>query len=237
MIIIVRTVFRWIALRPRKQGLNWKDHFVFTTATSPDRILFPGNKFIVLLLIAFVTIFTLSGIAPHDHFDWLLENLLSILALIILMVSYRSFQFSDLSYLFIFLFMGLHTLGSHYTYSLVPVGAWMQETFEFDRNHYDRVVHFSFGLLLAYPVREFIKRKMFTSRIVASVTTIAFLISASASYEVIEWIVAQIVDPEAGIAYMGTQGDVFDAQKDMALAGLGVISAFFVTELQEFFRK
>ena len=210
---------------------------MFTTATSPDRILFPGNKFVVALLVAYVTIFILSGIAPHNSFDWLLEDLLSILALIILTVSYRSFQFSDLSYLLIFLFMAMHTLGSHYTYSLVPVGAWMEKTFEFDRNHYDRVVHFAFGLLLAYPVREFIRNRLFASGLVSSIITVAFLISSSASYEVIEWIVAQIVDPEAGIAYMGTQGDVFDAQKDMALAGLGVLSALLVTELQEFFRR
>jgi len=210
---------------------------VFTTAASPDRILFPRNKFIVALLIGYVIIFILSGIEPHNQFDWLLENLLSILALIILTVSYRNFQFSDLSYLLIFLFMAMHTLGSHYTYSLVPVGAWMQEAFEFDRNHYDRVVHLAFGLLLAYPIREFIRNQLFVSGIVSSVFSIAILVSSSASYEVIEWIVAQIVAPEAGIAYMGTQGDVFDAQKDMALAGLGVISAIFVTELQEYYRR
>jgi len=184
-------------------------------------------------MAAYIIIFIISGIAPHNRFDWLLENLLSIAAFITLVASYRTFKLSDLSYLAIFVFMAMHTVGSHYTYSLVPAGAWMQETLELGRNHYDRVVHFAFGLLLAYPVREFVIGRITANSIAASMIAAAFLISSSASYEVIEWIVAGIVDPEAGIAYMGTQGDVFDAQKDMALAVLGAFLALLAAPLLE----
>ena len=206
---------------------------VITTASSPDRIAFSKNKLLKILLAAYAIIFVISGIAPHNRFDWLLENLLSIVAFITLVASYRTFKLSDLSYTLIFVFMAMHTVGSHYTYSLVPAGDWMQDTFEFSRNHYDRVVHFAFGLLLAYPVREFVMQRIISNSIAASMITAAFLISSSASYEVIEWIVAGIVDPEAGIAYMGTQGDVFDAQKDMALAGAGTFMALIASALLE----
>ncbi len=199
--------------------------FVITIASSPNRAKFRDNHLLRWLLAAYLLVFVISGIAPHDRFDWLLENLLSVLALGSLIAGYRSRQLSDLSYILIFSFMVLHTVGSHYTYSLVPAGFWVQEALELGRNHYDRAVHFAFGLLLAYPVREFTMSAIVAKGIAPYLITAAFIISSSASYEIIEWIVAQIVDPEAGIAYMGTQGDVFDAQKDMALAAAGTFIA------------
>jgi putative membrane protein len=125
--------------------------------------------------------------------------------------------------------MILHVIGSHYTYAEVPFGYTLQEWFNSSRNMYDRLVHFSFGLLLAYPIRELFLRvakvKGFWGYYLPLDVTLAF----SATYELIEWGTAAIVDPSAGLAFLGSQGDIWDAQKDMLMAGIGAIIAMLVT--------
>jgi putative membrane protein len=166
------------------------------------------------------------AIAPSNRADWFLENLLTFAIVPLAVVTSNRFRFSDQAYVQATIFLILHTIGSHYTYSAVPVGEWMRDAFELGRNHYDRVVHFAFGLLLLRPTRELaIRRPRAVGR-----WTLAFLSIAATSfwsllYEIIEWIVASIADPAAGTAYLGTQGDVWDAQKDMALAGVGAVLA------------
>jgi putative membrane protein len=142
--------------------------------------------------------------------------------------AYPHFKLSDTSYGLITLFMILHVIGSHYTYAEVPFGDTLQTWLGASRNMYDRLVHFSFGFLLAYPIHEtFLKvarAKGFWSYFLPIDLTLSF----SAIYEVIEWISVEAVDPEAGIAFLGSQGDVWDAQKDMGLAGLGALIAMLV---------
>ena len=123
----------------------------------------------------------------------------------------------------------LHTLGARYLYSNTPYDVWSEwllginitETFGFDRNHYDRVVHFSFGLLMAVPIQEFERRYLRLSLAVSSVLAIECILATSAGYELLEWAIAVVFTPEWADKFLGLQGDIFDAQKDMALATSG----------------
>lgn len=181
------------------------------------------------LLGSYLLLWIILAISPLDRRDWLIENLLTFLLVALLVATYRTFRFSDLSYVLITVFMTLHVIGAHYTYSEVPLGFWLKEAFDLDRNHFDRVAHFGFGLLLAYPIREVLVR---AARIggywtygIPVVTTLAF----SGFFEVIESWVAQIVSPELGDAYLGTQGDIWDAQKDMTAALSGAALSMGLT--------
>jgi len=119
-------------------------------------------------------------------------------------------------------FLVLHTVGSHYTYSNVPAGDWARDAFGLARNHYDRLVHFGFGLLMLRPLRELgFGRGSGPGGLGALYFSVAAVAAWSLVYEVVEWIVASVVDPAAGTAYLGTQGDPWDAQKDMAVALFG----------------
>src|SRR5918996_1231959 len=143
--------------------------------------------------------------------DWLLENLLAVTLVIVLMTTYRTFAFSDLSYVLIAVFMTLHAIGAHYTYSKVPFGFWLRDAFDLSRNHFDRLVHLSFGLLLAYPIREVLLRRAGVRESWSYLLSVTVVQACSDLFEIIESWVAQIVSPELGDAYLGTQGDVWDA--------------------------
>lgn len=180
------------------------------------------------LLVSFLVIWVWAAINPLFPHDWLLENYLVFISVPLILLSARYFKLSDTSYGLITLFMILHVIGSHYTYAEVPFGDTLQMWFDAERNMYDRLVHFCFGLLLAYPIHEVFlkvaKARGFWSYFLPLDLTMSF----SALYEVIEWITARNVDPAAGLAFLGSQGDVWDAQKDMGLAGLGALLAMFV---------
>jgi putative membrane protein len=183
----------------------------------------------VWLFAACVVFWAALAIAPLDRFDWLLENLLVFATAPFLIRAYRRRPLSDLSYVLIVLFYCLHTVGSHYTYSEVPIGYWVRDLLGLARNHYDRVVHFTFGLLLCYPLQEVIARSMRPRGNWALAIAVMVVCTCSLAYETMEWIVAVIVDPDAGLAFLGTQGDVFDAQKDSALAASGAIITASIT--------
>lgn len=176
-------------------------------------------------LLCFLAVWTALAIAPRFREDWLLENLITFVAIPATVVGYRRFRFSDRAYVQATLFALLHTVGSHYTYSEVPLGDWVRDVFLLSRNHYDRVVHFSFGLLMFLPIRELAIREAPLGRFAVLYLTFAAVTSWSVLYELVEWAVAAIVDPAAGTAYLGTQGDVWDAQKDTACACAGALLA------------
>lgn len=156
----------------------------------------------------------------------MLENLPTFVAVPTAVATYRRFRFSDRAYAQATLFLVLHTVGSHFTYSEVPFGSWMRDLLGLSRNHYDRLVHFAFGLLLLRPVRELGFRRGPTPGTAAVLYfSVAGIACWSLVYEVVEWLVASVADPAAGTAYLGTQGDVWDAEKDMALAVSGAILA------------
>jgi putative membrane protein len=202
---------------------------VITAAPLKIRPNFASNRLLQTLVAVYATIWIWAAINPVYRFDWFLENILTILSVIVLTASYRRFPLSDASYILIFVFMVLHAVGGHYTYSEVPLGFWLEDLFGLDRNHYDRIVHFSFGLLLAYPFREVALRLVTKVDLFASLFALTLVFTYSGSFEILEWIVARVVDPKAGAAYLGTQGDEFDSQKDMALAASGALIALGLT--------
>jgi putative membrane protein len=170
----------------------------------------------------------LMAIKPHHFADWLLENVLVVLAAALLVFTRKSFPLSRVSYTCIFVFMMLHTLGSHYTYAEVPYTEWFP-VFEGGRNHFDRLVHFLYGLLLAYPIREMFLRIGNVRGFWGYFLPLDLTMSTSMLYELIEWGAAEFFGGDLGAAYLGTQGDVWDAHKDMALASLGALIAMTAT--------
>lgn len=174
------------------------------------------------------------AISPHDRADWLLENSLLFGALAVLVATRRRFPFSRVSYTLLFLFFCLHSIGAHYTYSEVPYREWLSHlTGRTDlmsgRNHYDRFVHFAFGLLLAYPIREVFLRVAEVRGFWGYYLPLDVTMAMSVVYELIEWAAAEVLGGDLGVAYLGTQGDPWDAQKDMALAALGGCLAMLIT--------
>ena len=186
------------------------------------------NGYRWFLLIAFAGLWLWAAVDPLHPDDWLLENLLVFIFVPVIFVSGRYFRLSDISYGFIALFMMMHVLGSHYTYAQTPFGYVLQDWFGADRNMYDRFVHCCFGFLIAYPMREVFMRLARTEGFWSYHFPLDLIIAASAIYEVIEWLVAQQVDITAGIAFLGAQGDIWDAQKDIALAMLGAVAALSI---------
>jgi putative membrane protein len=190
---------------------------------------FRHNRFLQGMLLWLLMLWVAMAIAPFDRGDWLLENVLVFVYGTLLIATYPRFRFSNLSYGLFGVFLSLHMVGAHYTYSETPFGFWLQEVFDLSRNHYDRIVHFSFGLLVAYPFREFLLRvtgvRLEWSYLLVLVTVLGF----SGFYEALEGVAAVIVSPELGLAFLGTQGDIWDAQKDTGLAFSGAIIAMVVT--------
>ena len=181
-------------------------------------------------IVAWLALFWIvTAVNPLHPDDWLLENLLVFLAAIVLVVSYRWFQFSNLSYAMFAAFLSLHLAGAHYTYSETPLGFWLQDWFGLQRNHYDRIVHLSFGLLLAFPLREELLRQPRVKRSWSYFLAVAMVLALSAIYEVIEGAAALTINPELGTAFLGTQGDEWDSQKDTFLAFLGAAIAMALT--------
>lgn len=192
---------------------------------------FRGNR-PLQVMTAFYTCFWLwAAVAPLHRFDWFLENLLVFASVAGLALAYRRHPFSTFSYLLITIFLTLHTLGSHYTYAEVPLGAWFGETFEQGRNHYDRLVHFAFGLLISYPLREIFLRHTDIRGFPLYFLPFAIVAASSNTYEFIEWGVAMMVDPESALVFLGAQGDAFDAQKDTGLAIIGAVVSLSLTAL------
>src|SRR5947207_3930125 len=119
-----------------------------------------AKHFLPIAVACYVAFWIALAIHPLDRSDWLLENLLIFISVIVVAFSYRKFRFSNLSYALIVVFLAFHTIGAHYTYAKVPAGFWMQDCLHLNRNHYDRVIHFSFGFLLLYPMRELLVRSV-----------------------------------------------------------------------------
>jgi putative membrane protein len=197
----------------------------FSNAISDFRIPFLKNKWMITFLVLFMGLWLSTLFHTTDLNNWVLENALVFICLGVLWATYKRYQFSDLSYLLLFIYLCLHVYGAMYTYAENPFGYWLKDTFNLSRNHYDRIVHFSFGFLLAYPMREvFISWLKFPAW-VGWMLPIEITLSISGLYELVEWAVADVFFPEQGMAYLGTQGDVWDAQKDMFLATVGAILA------------
>ncbi len=195
------------------------------------RWLLPHDRFQKVLFVLFLAFFAASCVAPPYLEYLLMQHVPTVLGAFLLAYLSNRFVISRLSFASIILFLALHTLGARYLYSYVPYDVWTErlfgvsvsQTFGFERNHYDRLVHFSFGLLVAVPIQEVERRHLGLSVAVSSVLAIECIVATSASYELIEWFVAVIFTPDWADQFLGQQGDMFDAQKDMSLAASGAI--------------
>lgn len=195
------------------------------------------TTYLYLLALLFSMVVIILGISPHDRHDWALENSLVVVFVLILGLSHRTFPLSRVSYSLIFIFLCLHEIGAHYTYAKVPYDQFFMVNFGFnlnelmgwERNHFDRLVHFSFGLLLAYPIREVYCRIADSKGFWSYFFPLELTMAASMMFELFEWGAAELFGGDLGIAYLGTQGDVWDAHKDMALASLGALLAMSIT--------
>jgi putative membrane protein len=194
------------------------------------------RKYLLVLAVLFAVIWAALAISPLYREDWMLENLLVVVFVAGMAATWRWFPFSRVSYTLIFLFLCLHAVGAHYTYAQVPYNEWTQalfgrslnEAMGWERNHFDRLVHFCYGLLLAYPIREVFLRVANVRGFWGYFLPLDVAMSTSMAYELIEWGAALLLGGDLGMAYLGTQGDIWDAHKDMALASLGAMIAMGV---------
>ena len=166
------------------------------------------------------------GIAPYDRPTWFAENLTVWIILAVLgILYYRGIRFSNASYLFMAVLVFLHTIGGHFTFARVPFG-WVSDLFGFERNHYDRLAHFSVGFY-AFPMAEWLwRRRLVAHRFLLFTYPVFAVATIAMSYELVEWAyAAEATTAEAVSHYLGSQGDVWDAQRDMLADTLGAIMA------------
>jgi len=200
-------------------------------------IILSRRVYLPLLAAAFAAIWAALAIAPHDRADWALENFLAFFAIVCLLATARVLPLSRISYTLIFLFMSLHSVGAHYTYALVPYDDWtrwlpggsLNAALGLERNHFDRVVHFLYGLLLVYPIREVFVRVADVRGFWSYFLPVDVAMSTSMMFELFEWGAAELFGGDLGIAYLGSQGDIWDAHKDMALASIGAVIGMTIT--------
>jgi len=199
-----------------------------TTASTAGSPAFGENRFVQRLSIAMAAAILVAGIHPDKVFDYFLENATAFVFLIVLACTYRKLPLSDLSYALIFVYLCIHEWGAHYKYSDVPLGEWMKPWLHTNRNMYDRVAHFSFGLLLSYPLQEMFTRKAGVRGRWRYILPVEAILSFSAIYEMMEAGAAMILTPERGEEFVGMQGDMWDSQEDMFMAGIGSVAAVII---------
>jgi len=177
-----------------------------------------------ILLGAYAVLFAVCAIGPYDRATWWAENIPILLIVGTLVVVGRWHRFSDTAYLLMSVLVYMHTIGGHFTFERVPFG-WVTDLFGFQRNHYDRVAHFSVGFF-AYAIAELLdRRRLVRSPVVLYLFPLFTILSIAAGYELVEWVYAVAEGGESGQAVLGSQGDVWDAQKDMLADGLGALCA------------
>lgn len=189
-----------------------------------------SNRFLHAVIFIYLLLWIGLAVAPFNRSDWLLENVPVFAGIAFTIATYRAFALSNLSFLLIAVFLGLHAVGAHYTYEHVPFGEWIKPLLGAQRNQYDRLAHFAFGLLLTFPIVEAIRNSTRSTWTAAFSLSAFVVLAVSGLYEMIEALFASIISPALGKAYLGTQGDVWDAQKDMAVALVGTL-ATLVTAL------
>jgi putative membrane protein len=202
-----------------------------TTASDAKAIPFRYHRLLHILTALFALIFAASAIHPVMPEDWWVENGLVFLTMAALIATYKWLPFSDLSYVLIFVYLSLHEWGAHSRYAFVPMGEWMRNLFHTTRNDYDRVVHFAFGLFMAYPQREVLMRKARLSWGWALFLPAWLILGYGAFYELIEAVAAVFLSPDAGDAFLGLQGDPWDTHKDMFMGFAGAIVAMVLTAI------
>jgi putative membrane protein len=196
-----------------------------TTASTAGFPAFKENRFFQAICAAAVAIFALAAYHPDTIFDFFLENGCVAFVVAVVILTYRKLPLSHLSYLLILVYLGIHEFGAHYKYSDVPLGEWMKPWLHTKRNMYDRVAHFSFGLLISYPFQEVFMRATGVKNRWRYILPVEATLSFSAIYEILEAVMAMILSPQRGEEFVGMQGDMWDSQEDMLTAGVGSVVA------------
>ena len=182
-----------------------------------------------VLLAGYLVFWGAMGLAPLDSPNWVLSSILPLTFVGALVFGRRSVPLSTASYMLIGGFLAFHTVGAHYTYAQVPVGHWLQGLLGLERNHFDRVTHFTFGLLLTYPLLEVFRRLTGARRLLLFYLAFMTQLGLAGAWEIIESLVAQLTRPDLGAAFLGAQGDPWDAQHDMLAATCGTVVALLLT--------
>jgi len=178
----------------------------------------------IALLVLYIIVFVICAISPYDRGVWVVENIPIVLIVVVNLIIYKYFKFSPLGYILMSCLIILHTIGGHYTFERVPFG-FVTNLFGFTRNHYDRVSHFTVGFY-AYPIAEILLvKKLVRSKWILAMFPVFAIFAVAAGYEIFEWIYAISADVSSGMAVLGSQGDVWDAQKDMLADVLGALFA------------
>ena len=182
----------------------------------------------MIWIAVFVIVLIWSGINPEDYYTWALEVAPALIAVTVLALTRARFPLTSLAYFLILVHCVILMIGGHYTYAKVPAFDWLRDTFEMQRNNYDKVGHFAQGFIPAIVAREIaIRKKLINGRGWNHFFVVCFCLAFSAFYELIEWWVA-LLSGESAEAFLGTQGYVWDTQSDMALALLGAITALLL---------
>ena len=188
-------------------------------------------NFPVVLFFIFVGTWVLLAINPLYRFDWFLENIVVFLFTPLVVLSYFKFRLSNRAYFLIFVFGMLHIAAAHYTYGDTPWGDWLSSFFGWERNHYDRIVHFLYGVLMTVVFMEFVERWTSLQGFLRGLFIFALVVATGALYEVAEFIVGVTAEPGKGLGFLGFQGDVWDTQKDMFLQSLGALATLCAMSL------
>jgi len=175
-----------------------------------------------LLLFLYVVIFVVCAIAPYDRDVWWAENIPVIMVVVVIIFISRTFSFSNTSYILMSVFIILHTVGGHYSFERVPFD-FVTDYFGFERNHYDRLAHFSVGFYAFVIAEILLVKQLVKSRWLILLFPIFTIVTVAGVYEIIEWQYAINADSNAGIAVLGSQGDIWDAQKDILADTLGAV--------------
>jgi putative membrane protein len=192
---------------------------------SATSVMVMGDRYKLMLMLAVLGVFVWSAINPHDYFTWFLEVLPVMVGFFVLQATYKTFPLTGLAYGLIALHAVILMVGGHYTYAHVPLFDTLKDSFGWTRNHYDKVGHFAQGFVPAIIAREILLRTTPLSQgKMLFFLVLCVCLAISASYELIEWLVA-IVAGVGAEEFLGTQGDVWDTQKDMAFAFVGAIFA------------
>jgi putative membrane protein len=178
-----------------------------------------------ILLLGYLVLFVWAAINPYDRATWYAENIPIVLIVGFLVLLYfRGFVFSPAAYALMAVLPYLHTIGGHYTFERVPFG-FITSLFGFDRNHYDRIAHFSVGFYAFGIAEALVRTKAVRSRLVLFLFPVFAIAFVAMGYELIEWWYAAAAGGPSGAAFLGSQGDVWDAQKDMLADTLGAVLA------------
>ncbi len=182
-----------------------------------------------MLLITALAVLVWSGVNPNGRFNWMMEVLPAIVGGAILVITYRRFPFTTVTYVIVWLFALILMVGGHYTYAEVPIGNWARDAFGWSRNHYDRMGRVMQGVVPAVIAREILLRTSSVRRgRWLPVLCVSLALSVSACYELFEWRYAVMFGGERASDFLGSQGDIWDAQQDMAMALIGAILAMLL---------